>query len=128
MAGVIYDASRIKAYAVLEQLCECAGEKESMRDLLWQEFLGDEELYEEFVYYAQHHTIQGKMKVAGYTLLDLFVQEMDSFNLTHDTGKNTAFCNKEDMVLRAFLTMAGLKREPEKYKERFDRGFGMDRI
>lgn len=128
MAGVIYDASRIKAYTVLEQLCECAGEGESMRDSLWQEFLTDGELYEEFVYYAEHHTILGKMEVEGYTLLDLFVQEMDSFNLTHDTGKNTAFCNKEDMVLRAFLTMAGLKKEPEKYKERFDRGFGMDRI
>ena len=128
MAGIIYDASKIKAYSVLDGLCRCAQEPEQMRDSLWQEFLADGELYEEFVYYAENHTIMGKMKVEGYTLLDLFVLEMDSFNLTHDTGRNTAFCNKEDMVLRAFLTMAGLKKEPEKYIERFRRGSGMDRM
>lgn len=128
MAGIVYDASKIKAYAVLDDLCNKAGETEALRDALWDSFLKDRELYQEFLYYAENHTIQGTLCVEGYTLLDLFVLEMDSFNLTHDTGKNTAFCNKEDMVLRAFLTMAGLKKEPDKYIKKFQQGFGMDKL
>lgn len=128
MAGILYDASKIKVYAVLENLCDYVGTDDSVKDKLWQEFLVDEELYQEFVYYVENHTIQGIMNVHGYTLIDLFVMEMDVYNMTHDTGKNTALCNKEEMVLRAFLTMIGLKKEPEKYIERFQNGMGNDRL
>lgn len=126
MAGLIYDARMVRAYEFLDKLCACAGEEDDLRDILWREFLEDRELYEEFLYYAENHAILGKLSVEGYTMLDLFVLEMDSFNLLHDTAKNTAFCNKDDMVLRAFLTMARLKKEPEKYVRKFQGGAGMD--
>lgn len=128
MAGIIYNPGMVRAYEFLDGLCSCAGETTDMRDILWQDFLADRELYEEFVYYAQNHAILGKLSVEGYTMLDLFVLEMDAYNLQHDTAKNTAFCNKEDMVLRAFLTMAGLRKEPEKYVRKFQKGSGMDRL
>lgn len=128
MAGIIYNAGMVRAYGVLDGLCILAGEPEEMRDILWQDFLTDRELYEEFTYYAENQEILGKLSIEGYTMLDLFVLEMDAYNLRHDTAKNTAFCNKEDMVLRAFLTMAGLRKEPEKYVKRLQEGFGTDRL
>lgn len=128
MAGIVYDARRIKAYNFLEKLCEYAGETVEFGDTLWQELLHDTELFEEFIFYAENHTIQGTMNVAGYSLLDLFILEMDHYNLTHDTGKNTAFCNKEKMVLRAFYTMSNMKKDPETYIKKFESGSGMDQI
>lgn len=128
MAGILYDARKVKAFEVLQMLCEGAEESAETQNQLWQLLLEDSELYTEFLYYVEHHALLGKMNVCGYTLLDLFVLEMDSYNLLHDQGKNTASCNKEAMILHAFLTMAELKKDPEKYLKKFSKGSGMDRL
>ena len=43
-----------------------------------------------------------------------------------DTGKNTAACNKEDMVLRSFMMMADMLRDPETYGKKLSDWKGMD--
>ena len=127
MSGILYDARKIKAYEALLELCELAGETQGWGDALWEELLHDEELMEEMVYYLEHHNLLGKASCVGYTLIDLFVWEMDIYNLIADSGKNTASCNKETMVLRAFRTMTEMKKDPIHYKKRLSEGFGMDK-
>ena len=109
------------------ELCGIAGESEAWTNGLWGELLTDRELLEEMVYYLEHHCFQGKMACEGYTLIDLFVWQMDIYNLIADCGKNTESCNKETMAVRAFQAMAEMKRNPEHYKKRLSDGFGMDK-
>lgn len=128
MAGIIYDSSRIKAYENLKALCKFAGETQEWCDMLWQEVAPDTELYRELLYYMRNNSLADKVSCCGYTLTDLYVWQMDRYNLFHDTGKNTAQCRKADMVLRAFDTMAQMKKNPEAYLKRFEEGRGMDQL
>lgn len=127
MSGIVYDARRIKAYEAMLELGQYAGFDKEWCDALWSDLLIDLELFDEFVYYLDHHTIEGKVRFEGYTLIDLFIWEMDIYNLIADSGKNTETCNKETMVLRAFKTMTAFKKDPEHFKKRLTEGFGMDK-
>lgn len=127
MSGILYDARKIKAYEAMQELCRLAGETEEWGNGLWAELLTDSELLEEMIYYLEHHSFLGKASVEGYTLIDLFIWQMDIYNLIADSGKNTESCNKETMVLRAFWAMTEMKKDPAHYKKRLSDGFGMDK-
>lgn len=123
---IIFDQSKLKVYDGLMRLCEFAGETELWRQTLWGELLLNRELYDAFVYYLEHHGLPDFPKCEGYSLTDCYVWQMERDNLRRDTGKNTAQCNKEDMVLRAFQMMAGLQREPEVFVRKLSDWRGMD--
>ena len=127
MAQIIYGTEKVKVYEGLQKLCEYAGEPEAWCNELWMMMLTDYELYREFLYYLEHHGFADRMRAAGYSLTDCYVGQMERYNLISDTGKNTASCNKEDMVLQAFWTMAQIKKDPDYYIRRFGEGKGMDR-
>lgn len=128
MAGIIYDSTKVKVYENLKALCSFAGEPQEWCDMLWQEIVPDAELYRELLYYMRNNSLEDKARCCGYTLTDLYVWQMDRYNLLHDTGKNTAACRKVDMVLRAFEAMAQMKKNPEGYRKRFEDGRGMDQL
>lgn len=127
MAGMIVDTGRLKVYENLRALGSFAGVAEAFIDDLWMELLTDRELYEEMCYYMAHRTFLDRVSYAGYTLCDLFIWQMSQDNLLHDTGKNTAECNKEAMVLKAFDGMIKLKQNPEEWSRKLSAGEGMDR-
>lgn len=128
MSGIIYDASKLKVYNALRQLCAYAGENDAWCAAFWERLLEDGEIYDEFVFYLEHHELREKLTFNGYTLIDIFIWQMDISNLFRDTGRNTLECNKEDMVLRAFETMMKMKKDPAAWKKKMDEGPGMDRI
>ncbi|MDD6812479.1 MAG: hypothetical protein PUD93_11565 [Lachnospiraceae bacterium] len=127
MSQIVYDARKIKAYDGLVRLCDYAGKDKAWCNELWMLFLTDAELYEEFVYYLEHHGFADHMRIEGYSLTDCYVWQMEKYNLTRDLGKNPVDCNKEELALQAFMTMARLKQNPEQYQQKFMRGFGLDR-
>ena len=128
MANIVLDGSKIKVYGMLQNLCDYCNEKDSWCDELWGYMLQNDELYEEFVYFIVNRSLMGKMNVAGYTLIDLYVKQIDMYNVRNDLGKNPIFCMKEDMVLRSFLMMGRLLEAPETYKKKLEDGFGMDQL
>ena len=128
MAGIIYDANRIKVYEALCAMCEFAGESQQWCDRLWEALLTDRQFYEELVYYLQHETFLDKMKCSGYSMIALYFLQMEKYNRLHDTGKNTAECRKMDMVLRTVEAMMHLIEDPETWTKRFGEGRGMDRL
>lgn len=128
MTDIVYGTERVRAYDGLARLCEYAGRDSAWCDALWQEMLLDRELYQEFVYYLENHMPADRMKVQGYSLTDLYVWQMERYNLRRDTGKNTESCNKEEMILMALWMMAELKKCPETYLRKLDEGAGMDRM
>ena len=128
MSGIFYDARKIKIYEAVKELCGIAGESEAWTNGLWGELLTDRELMEEMVYYLEHHTFLDQLKVGGYGLCDLYVWQMNRYNLIKDTGKNPRTCNKEKMAMQAFRTMAELLADPEKNLKKLEYGQGTDRL
>lgn len=128
MNGIVYDARRIKAYEGLMALGEYAGKDAAWLDGLWQGLVADAGQMKEFMYYLDHHTFCDKDRCRGYGLTDLYVWQMDRYNLVREIGKNTEACNKEAMVLNAFRTMQQMKKEPEAYVRKLTSGVGMDQL
>ena len=126
--GILYDARKLKALGFLNDLCGYAGKDEVFSEKLWKEFLDDSELYDEFVFYADNHTFLDKLKVSGYSMSDLYVWQMDRYNIVRELGKNPAACNKETLVLNAFMEMSKMKRDPATYVSRIESGKGNDRL
>lgn len=128
MSGIVYDARRVKAYEGLMALGEYAGKKTEWLEELWKGFVFDEALMKEFMFYLDHHTFSDEDTCRGYGLTDLYVWQMDRYNLIRDIGKNTSVCNKEAMVLNAFMTMLQMKKDPDTYVRRLTTGEGMDQL
>ena len=126
--GILYDARKLKALEFLNDLCEYAGKGSDFTQELWTEFLNDDELYREFAYYADNHTFLDDMKISGYSMSDMYVWQMDRYNIVRELGKNPAACNKETLVLNAFREMANMKRDPATYVKRIESGKGNDRL
>lgn len=127
MTGIIYDARRIKAYEAFLALGEIAQESQEWCDALWEELVVEPDILEELIYYLEHHSIQGQVKCEGYSLLDLYVWQMDRYNIIGDSGKNTAACNKDRMVLKAFYDMVEMRKHPQEYVKKLTEGRGMDK-
>ena len=127
MSHIILDSEKIKVYESLKMLCEYSEKSGEWCDGLWLDMLTDHELYEEFVYYLENHSLADHMQVEGYSLTDFYVWQIDRYNLVSDSGKNTGVCNKEEMVLESFKTMAEMKKNPEYYKRKLSDGSGMDK-
>lgn len=123
---ILFDQSKLKAYDGLMRLCEFAGEPEEWQQAMWREFLTNQELYNAFVYYLEHHGLPDFPKCGEYSLTDCYVWQIEQDNLRMDTGKNTADCNKEDMVLRSFMMMAGMLKNPQAYTQKLSDWKGMD--
>lgn len=126
MSGILYDNRRIKAFEGLQALGEYTGKDSEWIEALWQELVLDAGLMKEFMYYLDNHTLLDEVKCEGYSLTDLYVWQMDRYNLIREVGKNTHMCNKEAMVLGAFKTMADMKKDPARYVKRLTSGEGMD--
>lgn len=128
MSQIIYDATKIKVYEALEKWCELVHKDDEFMTDFWKRILNHPQIYEEFVYYLEHHELIAQYTIQGYTILDLFVSQMDQYNIRHDTGKNGVKCNKEKMVLQAFDVMLKMSENPEKIIKRLQSGEGMDKI
>lgn len=128
MNGIVYDARRIRAYEALFALGEYAGKDGEWLDGLWEGLVADADQMKEFMYYLDHHTFCDEDVSNGYSLSDLYVWQMDRYNLIRDIGKNTVCCNKEAMVLNTFQTMLNLKKDPATWVRRISAGEGMDQL
>lgn len=128
MSGIIIRTDRIKVYENLKFLCEFAGLSKEWCNALWEDVVTDAGLYKELLYYMEKKTFLDEIKQEGYSLSDLYVWQMNRFNLFHDEGKNSFQCNKERMVLKAFRTMIDMRKDPQGYVRRFEDGPGMDRL
>ena len=129
MSGnIIIATSKLKTCEYFYDLCNSCGYDKAWTDALWFDIVGDEGIYEEFAYYMAHHTFRDRFCISGYSLSDLYVFQMDKYNLIREIGKNPPECNKERMVLNAFRMMTDMKSDPETFVKRLQEGRGEDRL
>lgn len=127
MAGIVYDARRIKAYEGLMELGNIAGENPEWCERLWEEILFSPDLLDELIFYLEHHYLTENVSCHGYSLIDLYVWQLNRYNIIGDSGKNTDACNKERMVLHAFHDMTNMRQNPEEFVKKLTDGRGMDK-
>lgn len=128
MQGILYDATKIKVCQAFYEICDYAELSREWANGMWVDILSNRQLYKELTYYIEHHTFLDEMKVCGYSLCDLYVWQMNRYNLIKDTGKNSRTCNKEKMAMLAFGTMMNLLKNPEEYRKRLEEGQGTDKL
>jgi hypothetical protein len=127
MAGILYDARRIKAYERLMELGEISGESRNWCDKLWEDIVFEGDLFDELIYFLDNHYLKDNIKCEGYGLTDLYMWQLNKFNVMGDSGKNTSLCNKDRMVLWAFRDMIDMRKNPEPFIKNMPFGKGMDR-
>lgn len=108
------------------RLCECAGEDEKYLEKFWRKLTSSEDVYEEFAYYFEHGSFLGKHAVAGMTLIDIMIWQMDHFKSDLDRGLYDMQSNPDKMLLKAFETMLEMEEDPEPYVIRFGQDTGTD--
>ncbi len=127
-ANIIIATSKIKTCSLFYELCEYCGYDRDWTDALWGDIIADDAMLSELTYYLSNHTLKDVVSVEGYSLTDLYVFQMDKYNLIREIGKNPPECNKERMVLNAFRMMIDMKADPNTYIKRLEEGRGEDRL
>ena len=128
MSHIILDDRRIKAYEDLKYLGEYTGKSPEFINSLWDNMLSDHELFIEFLYYIDNQTLLDEIKCSGYSLTDLYVFELEKYNLSRDTGKHDERCIKETIILNTFDAMIRLKKDPDKFINQIMRGDNYDKL
>lgn len=126
MPNIILDSRKLMVYEDLKYLAEFTGKGEAFAESLWSGLLENKSLYEEFLYYIDNQSLKDKYDFNGYSLSDLYVFQLKRYNLFNDTGKNTAECSREALILDTFMGMIELIHNPEEYEKKLSEDGGMD--
>lgn len=126
--AILYDARKIKVFEALLELCEYTDKSEVWVNDFWKELMECEGIYKEFVYYLDHHDFLNVYKIEGYSIVDMFILELNRYNHLLDTGKNDKMCDKVDLILYAFYHMLEMKKNPQAYIKKLQSDQGMDRL
>ncbi len=109
------EEEKAKAYAWAKALCYYAGEDESFLESFFTMLTASEGVSREFLYYLEHQDFLCAYQVAGYSLIDIMVWQMDHFKAQLDRDRSEMKSNGDKMLLEAFHTMLLMERDPEYY-------------
>ncbi len=119
-----------QALAALRQfllkLAGQAGESQEYGEKLWQGIKASEGLLQEFSYYHDYGRFLCKYNVAGYTLADVLVWQVDHFKLYMDRPDEMNRYRQQRLLLAAFETMVGMEKDPAPYVEKMRGETGTD--
>ena len=109
------EEDKARAYAWAKALCYYAGENESFLENFFTMLTASEGVSREFLYYLEHQDFLCAHKVAGYSLIDIMVWQMDHFKAQLDRDRTEMKSNGDKMLLEAFHTMLLMEQDPEYY-------------
>lgn len=129
MANIIYDANKIKVMEFLDDLAAYAGLSREWADEVWGEFFSHPQIYEEFVYYINHHELLGNYEIQGYSILECYVwQRNNQVYRMGERGKFEPEGNEETVVLKAFQFMMQFEDHPAEYLRKLEDDLGRDKM
>lgn len=124
------DARLEKALATLRDyvllLAGQAGKDEAYGEALWQSVSRSPGLLRELAHYHDYGKFLCEYKVAGYTLPDVLVWQVDHFKLYMDRGEEMNRYHAERLLLSAFETMAQMERDPAPFVRKMEAESGQD--
>ena len=117
-----------RAYAWAKALCHYAGEDEAFLARFFEMLVASEGVSKEFLYYLEHENFLCEYKVAGYSLVDIMVWQMDHFKAQLDRDRTQMKSNGDKMLLEAFHTMLLMEQEPQHYVNLMQTETGTDYV
>lgn len=114
------------AYEFAAELCRAADKDKAFLDRFWPELCGEEDLLEEFCYYAENRKFACKASESGYTVVDVMVWQIDHFKAQLDRGNTGMRDNGSMMILMAFDTFLKMRKEPGRYIRMIQQETGTD--
>ena len=119
---------RTKAYAWARGLCYYAGKDEAFLERFFEMLTASEGVSGEFLYYLEHHNFLCRYQVAGYSLIDIMVWQMDHFKAQLDRDREGMKSNGDQMLLEAFHTMLLMERDLQYYVNLMQTETGTDYV
>ncbi len=108
------------------KLAESAGESRERGEEIWQGIRQSGGLLQELAYYHDYGSFLSRYRVAGYTLSDTLVWQVDHFKLYMDRPEDMNRYRQERLLLSAFETMLELERDPQGVSARIRGETGQD--
>lgn len=108
------------------ELAERAGESTEYGEQLWQGIRQSGGLLQELAYYHDYGSFLSKYNVAGYTLSDALIWQVDHFKLYMDRPQDMNRYRQERLLLSAFETLLQMEKDPNKLAEKMRRETGQD--
>ncbi len=99
--------------ARIRQMAAACGESEEFVSAFSEDLFADEKILEEFVYYVAENNFLCREKIAGVSVVDILVFQMDHFKATLDRAENGMKTDGNKMVLMAFRTFLNMRTCPE---------------
>lgn len=119
-----------KALAVLHDfvldLAGQAGEGAEYGERIWQGIRRSEGLLQELAYYHDYGDFLCRYAVAGYTLADVLVWQVDHFKLYMDRPEDANRYRRQRLLLSAFDAMLKLEEDPGPLAEKMRSETGQD--
>ena len=119
-----------RALAVLKEfvgtLAAQAGESEAYSERLWEGIRQSGGLLQELAYYHDKGQFLCKYEVAGYTLADILVWQVDHFKLFMDRPEEMNRYRQPRLLLASFDTMLQMEKDPQVFAEKMRCETGQD--
>jgi len=103
-----------------------AGWEAERGESLWRGIRQSNGLLRELAYYHDYGKFLCEYKVAGYTLADVLVWQVDHFKLYMDRHEEMNRYRQERLLLEAFEAMVGMERDPAPFVEKMRSESGQD--
>ncbi|MCR5338589.1 MAG: hypothetical protein K6E75_08525 [Lachnospiraceae bacterium] len=118
--------TRQMVYDATKKICEENGLEDTFLESFWEGMLADDEIYLEYVHYLLHGDFACKAQVAGVTITDVLVWQIDHFKAQLDVDTTLTKRRSGSMVLLAFDTFLKMKKNPEAYLAKMQEDTGTD--
>ncbi len=103
-----------------------AGEEEGYGERLWEGIRQSGGLLQELAYYYDNGQFLCKYEVAGYTLADILVWQVDHSKLYMDRPEDMNRYRQPRLLLASFDTMLQMERNPQVFAEKMRCETGQD--
>ncbi len=103
-----------------------AGESEAYGERLWEGISRSEGLLQELAYYHDNGQFLCRYEVAGYTLADILVWQVDHFKLYMDRPEEMNRYRQPRLLLASFDTMLQMEKDPQVFAEKMRCETGQD--
>lgn len=110
----------------IRMLAERAGENEDYAEELWKRISCSNGLLRELAYFHDFGEFLSEYRVAGYTLTDILVWQVDHFKAYLDRPEEMNRYRQERLLLTSFDVMSKMEENPQPYINKMQGETGTD--